>query len=231
MRNNGGVAGTPTTRCTIQSKASDPHLDLTRAPYCLYGVKYIDLVSLNEVVRHNEEQGSDPHLDLSRAPCVLYGGKYIGLVSLAALFNRPAKSQILTRRASFCSKRRACGIPGAAAARALDRGGVSGSRLDLIRAPYVLYGVKYIDLVSLQLLNASGSHLHLIRAPYVLYGVKYIDLVSFCAFFQDTRPESGVASASAPHSHQFRKAAHLPLRRRCENKAAEARGVAHASVV
>ena len=45
------------------------------------------------------------------------------------------------------------------------------------RAPYVLYGVKYIDLVSLGA-NASGAHLDLSRAPYVLYGVKCIDLVS-----------------------------------------------------
>ena len=36
---------------------------------------------------------------------------------------------------------------------------VSGAHLDYSRAPYVLYGVKCIDLVS--------------RAPYVLYGVKY----------------------------------------------------------
>ena len=52
------------------------------------------------------------------------------------------------------------------------------------RAPYVLYGAKYIDLVSLSLKKneASGSHLDLGRAPYVLYGVlygvNYIDLVS-----------------------------------------------------
>ena len=62
----------------------------------------------------------------------------------------------------------------------------SGSHLDLIRAPYGLYGVKYIDLVSLRrnigggrpVLQASGAHLDLGRAPYGLYGVKYIDLVS-----------------------------------------------------
>ena len=58
---------------------------------------------------------------------------------------------------------------------------VSDSRLDLIRAPYVLYGVKYIDPVSLQLPNTSASHLDLGRAPYVLYGVKYIDLVSLAS--------------------------------------------------
>ena len=51
-------------------------------------------------------------------------------------------------------------------------------QLDLIRAPYVLYGVKHIDLVSLQLLNASGSHLDLGRAPYVLHVVKHVGLVS-----------------------------------------------------
>ena len=64
----------------------------------------------------------------------------------------------------------------------------SGSHLDLDRVPYVLYGVKYIGLVSLACpptdsartlcWSASGSHLDLDRAPYVLYGVKHIDLVS-----------------------------------------------------
>ena len=48
--------------------------------------------------------------------------------------------------------------------------------LDLSRAPYVVYGVKYIDLVSLSRLagasldtqhGISGSHLDLSRAPYV----------------------------------------------------------------
>ena len=58
------------------------------------------------------------------------------------------------------------------------------SHLDLGRAPYDLYGVKYIDLVSLSLKKheASGSHLGLGRAPYVLYGVKYIDLVPLAPF-------------------------------------------------
>ena len=57
------------------------------------------------------------------------------------------------------------------------------------RAPYVLYGVKYVDLVSLEVklyeimggravLQASDPYLDLGRAPYGLYGVKYIDLVS-----------------------------------------------------
>ena len=56
----------------------------------------------------------------------------------------------------------------------------STSYLDLKLAPYVLYGVKYIDLVSLtrKKHGASDSHHDLGRAPYVLYGVKYIDLVS-----------------------------------------------------
>ena len=30
----------------IRQRASDSHLDLSRAPYVFYGVKYIDLVSL-----------------------------------------------------------------------------------------------------------------------------------------------------------------------------------------
>ena len=62
----------------MSAQASGPHLDLSRAPYVLYGVKYIDLVSLASA------QASDPHLDLSRAPYVLYGVKYIDLVSLGA---------------------------------------------------------------------------------------------------------------------------------------------------
>ena len=70
----------------------------------------------------------------------------------------------------------------------------SASHVDLIRAPCVLYGVKYIDPVSPVVLQpdatmggcsltpARDSHLDLIRAPYVLYGVKYIDLVSLAPF-------------------------------------------------
>ena len=42
--------------------------------------------------------------------------------------------------------------------------------LTLICAPYVLYGVKYIDLVSLGI-QASPATQTLIRAPYVLYGL------------------------------------------------------------
>ena len=56
----------------------------------------------------------------------------------------------------------------------------SDSHLDLGCAPYVLYGVQYIDLVPLALLLAAlgDSHLDLSRAPYELYGVKYIDPAS-----------------------------------------------------
>ena len=60
-------------------------------------------------------------------------------------------------------------------------------RLDLDGATYVVYGVKYIDPVSLASFTASGpvthtllapcSHLDLIRAPYVWHGVEYIDPV------------------------------------------------------
>ena len=57
----------------------------------------------------------------------------------------------------------------------------------------MLYGVKYIDLVSLSRLagapldtqhGAGDSHLDLGRAPYVLYGVKYIDPVSLASLFR-----------------------------------------------
>ena len=62
--------------------ASASHLDLSRAPYVLYGVKYIDLVSLGEITGCRLPLASASHLDLSRAPYVLYGFKYIDLVSL-----------------------------------------------------------------------------------------------------------------------------------------------------
>ena len=56
----------------------------------------------------------------------------------------------------------------------------------MIRAPYVVYGVKYIDPVSLMRPLKAGVmsqsttnyNLDLGRAPYVVYGVKYIDPVS-----------------------------------------------------
>ena len=69
-----------------------------------------------------------------------------------------------------------------------DHTAASGSHLDLSRAPYVLYGVKYIDSVSLarfqdmipltleycaQLCKDSGHTL----AGAELYGVKCIDPV------------------------------------------------------
>ena len=61
------------------------------------------------------------------------------------------------------------------------------ANLDLIRAPYALYGVKYTDLVSLTPFQVCArrmaeANLDLIRVPYALYGVKYTDLVSLTAF-------------------------------------------------
>ena len=58
---------------------------------------------------------------------------------------------------------------------------VKGPHLDLNRAPYCLYGVKYIDPVPPAHL-ACGSHLDLGRALYCVHGVKYIDLVSLGVF-------------------------------------------------
>ena len=43
MRHNGEQVG---NLYEFQSAASDSYLDLNHAPYVLYGVKYIDLVSL-----------------------------------------------------------------------------------------------------------------------------------------------------------------------------------------
>ena len=69
----------------------------------------------------------------------------------------------------------------------------SDSHPDLGRAPYALYGVKYIDLVSPALFPGHGikpenetwrpagaCYLDLMRASYVVYGIKYVDLVSLC---------------------------------------------------
>ena len=39
--------------------------------------------------------------------------------------------------------------------------GISDSHLDLIRAPYILYGVKYIDLVSLVFLRICRRDRHM----------------------------------------------------------------------
>ena len=54
--------------------------------------------------------------------------------------------------------------------------------LDLSRAPYVSYGVKFIDLVSLDATTpwrpVNLKLLDLGRAPYVLYRVEYIHPVS-----------------------------------------------------
>ena len=60
---------------------------------------------------------------------------------------------------------------------------MAGSRLDLHHAPYNLYGVKYIGLVSLSPKQPGFGqpNLDLSCAPYVLYGVKYIDPVSLPA--------------------------------------------------
>ena len=85
--------------------ASDSHLDLFRAPYALYSVKYVDLVSLCRSLRHivfntiqcmkftphcicRPAYASDSHLDLGRAPYVLYGVKFIGLVPPAPFSGR-----------------------------------------------------------------------------------------------------------------------------------------------
>ena len=57
-----------------------------------------------------------------------------------------------------------------------SEGPVRGSHIEFSRAPYVLYGVRYIDLVALTM-PASDSHLDFSRAPYGVYGGTYIDLV------------------------------------------------------
>ena len=72
-----------------------------------------------------------------------------------------------------------------------------GSHLDLIRAPYFLYGVKYIDLVSLEEpVSFAHCQLDLISWPCKLDGVtfiKHIDPVSL-------GPASGMSAASARSS-------------------------------
>ena len=86
-------------------------LDLGRAPYVLYGVKYIDLVSLAVFTRRYYEVATakrmsqsttNYNLDLGRAPYVLYGVKYIELVSLELA--TACQSQTLTPRPFFFFK-------------------------------------------------------------------------------------------------------------------------------
>ena len=60
-------------------------------------------------------------------------------------------------------------------------------RIDLIRAPYVLYGVKYIDLVSLAVSNATlalASYAHIVNQHKLhvkmAYGIRqYSSLAPF----------------------------------------------------
>ena len=102
--------------------------DLGRAPYGLYGVKYIGPVSLAPFPFLELEGPKRPNLeplDLGRAPFVLYEVEYIDLVSLSP-------------------------FPGAVPwARGPARGPVNPKSLDLGRAPYGLYvnSVTCIDLV------------------------------------------------------------------------------------
>ena len=46
-------------------------------------------------------------------------------------------------------------------------------------------------------LQTSASHLDLDRAPYTLYGVKYIDLVSLAPFTGYIRADAGNCNAAA----------------------------------
>ena len=76
--------------CTFNPKL----LDLSRARY---GVKYIDLVSLQKWKQPRNCRKcwgctfNPMLLDLSRAPCVSYEVKYIGLVSLQEMLRRTPK--------------------------------------------------------------------------------------------------------------------------------------------
>ena len=92
-------------------------------------------VTYHERRRCKPFQPHAPRLDLSRAPYNLYGVKYIDPVSLANLFNAMYRALNLTWvvRPMFCMMLRASIV--------------SRLKIDLGRAPYVLYGVKYIDLV------------------------------------------------------------------------------------
>ena len=141
----------------------DTHHDLSRAPYCygLHGVEYIGLVSL--AVQGFNPSGS--HLDLICAPYVLYGLEYIDLASRSPNLERPVPHTLLG-----CCPYVLYGVkyidlvsPAGVAAAGVN-GSVPGrpvnptfqpcpppivKLLDLGRAPYVLYGVKCIDLVSL----------------------------------------------------------------------------------
>ena len=72
-----------------RAPASGSHLDLSRAPYVLYGVKYIDPATLCVFAGHGFDSTrnrvadcAQVCLDLNRAPCIVYGVEYISLVSL-----------------------------------------------------------------------------------------------------------------------------------------------------
>ena len=62
------------------AQARDPHLDLLRAPYVLYGVKYIDLVSLAPVSGtqvHCFKHRQQVHRSRANRPQGRVGGKYV----------------------------------------------------------------------------------------------------------------------------------------------------------
>ena len=97
------------------------------------------------------------HLDLSRAPYVLYGVKYIDLVTLEGE-HVPSKLKLCQSQVTYCVKVRRMFCMGLYGPSTLGNKGrcwsiqraeaVANLKLpDLGRAPYVLYGVKYIDLV------------------------------------------------------------------------------------
>ena len=69
---------------------------------------------------------------------------------------------------------------------------------------------------------ASDAHLDLMRAPCVLYGVKYIDLASFAPFFRPAVQRGnkvnrtwGPKEACKPQTHVYCVANHPPHTHEC----------------
>ena len=135
----------------------DSHLDLSRARYVLYGVKYADLVSLvtlsymcNMYIQAEE---------------ILEPGHIIGDKSIRKGRYGSTASRLTQQLATQGGSDGAAELPAGSKAAWNDPsqgcqaedGKASDSHLDLNHSPYILYGVRYIDLVSLALFAGAAE--------------------------------------------------------------------------
>ena len=134
----------------LEMQASDSHLDLSRAPVVVYGVKYIDYPALTM-------QASDPHFDLSGAAYVLYGVKHNDQVSSRPISGYQSPGTRATSRtpsAQTTPEQSALLMSNATNNPTPEHDHntgphtqhtphtASGSQLDLGRAPYGVYAVN-----------------------------------------------------------------------------------------